>query len=320
MEFQDAYKVIDSTDVSNPMHEGRFDQLVKDFRDSYLRAVNYEGQVELHRNPMEVDEELRDDLGKRLQSLYNRPEMRDDDPEKHIGSCVSTRVKETWTRDKRLNSQYEAIERYCQVRSKNLNMIAVHMAECLALDQLFSDVTKWKSEKVGNGNTLANLTPLTTPGKTVHPLNFNSLSGQQFEWLVFAWLRQFKTWDDLQWLGLPGSDGGRDIWGVAKGKTYCCQCTNTRRLSSTKAKADIDKLARGQHIPDCYFVVCGGTVSANLRAMLKAYANAAGIREIRIWHSGELEEEIRAGSGSLLQRFFGGEAFPAASPIYMPIS
>jgi len=101
--------------------------------------------------------------------------------------------------------------------------------------------------------------------KTVLPIHFEDRSGGEFERLAFAYVSRLKAWEKIEWLGQTGSDDGRDIWGTDNGKSYCYQCANYRSLTLKKVTDDIDKLVEIGAIPDCFVVVCGGRVSANMR-------------------------------------------------------
>jgi len=149
--------------------------------------------------------------------------------------------------------------------------------------------------------------------KTVLPIHFEDRSGGEFERLVFGYVFRLKNWDKIEWLGQAGGDDGRDIWGTDNGKTYCYQCANYRSLALKKVTGDIDKLVKINAIPDCFVVVCGGRVSANMRSMISSYAAQYGIRETHIWSGPELEEKLRKDAPELLRRFIDGEIFPELS-------
>ncbi|MGV8135067.1 MAG: hypothetical protein AB2L20_07625 [Mangrovibacterium sp.] len=156
-------------------------------------------------------------------------------------------------------------------------------------------------------------TSVLTVERTVLPIHFEDRSGNEFERLVFAYVFRIKEWDTLEWLGQTGDDDGRDIWGVHTGMTYCYQCANYRSLALKKVTDDIDKFVDTGLIPDCFTVVCGGRVSANMRNSIKKYAADKGIKETHIWNGVELEEKLRKDAPELLKRFVEGEIFPELS-------
>ena len=156
-------------------------------------------------------------------------------------------------------------------------------------------------------------TSALTVERTVLPIHFEDRSGSEFERLVFAYVFRIKEWETFEWLGQTGDDDGRDIWGVYNGTTYCYQCANYRSLVFKKVTDDIDKLVEVGLIPDCFTVVCGGRVSANMRNAIKKYATDKGIKETHVWNGIELEEKLRKDAPELLKRFVAGEIFPELS-------
>lgn len=146
--------------------------------------------------------------------------------------------------------------------------------------------------------------------KTVHPVHFEDFSGEQFERLVFAYVNRLKKWDKIAWLGQTGSDGGRDIWAEDGKTSYCYQCANYQQIVFKKVADDIRKLSANKTIPDKLIVVCGNTVSAEMRKKISDYALRFGINDTQVWSGVELEEKLRSESPDLLQRFVKGETFP----------
>jgi hypothetical protein len=147
-------------------------------------------------------------------------------------------------------------------------------------------------------------------GGTVHPVHFADLSGSDFEWMVYAYISRIDEWDSIKWLGETGSDGGRDIWGVKGGESWCYQCANHRQLRYKKITGDIDKLVKNKTIPFNFMVVCSGPVSADMRDKISGYAKKAGIKNTDVWSGVEFEEKLRKDTPELLRRFFKGDPFP----------
>jgi len=146
--------------------------------------------------------------------------------------------------------------------------------------------------------------------KAILPIHFEDRSGTEFERLVFAYLVRLRTWNKLEWLGQLGSDGGRDIWGVFNGESYCYQCANYKKLILDKITNDIDKLANLSTIPDNFIAVCGNSVSTQMRSRVVSYAQKAGIAKAEVWSGVEFEERVRKDAPDLIRRFVEGEAFP----------
>jgi energy-coupling factor transporter ATP-binding protein EcfA2 len=308
-----AYTILES--IRTPLHEKDFTFLVQRFQMEYLKERNYEQQLLLHRDPDLVKCAILTELYRDLLEIQDRDEMKDFCPETKIFGCVPTIIADIWKADKRLKTLFDAIEIYCRERTKDVSVIATHLAEYRALNKLVNRVSMQLNRKVQHRKSEDKvLTKKSvyhqTPEKLVLPIHFEDRSGLDFERLVFAFLNRLKRWDSLEWLGQTGDDGGRDIWGVNEGITYCYQCANYRQLSFQKVKLDIDKLLLKGNIPNCFTVVCGGRSGAKLRVRIQNYALSAGIQRTEVWSGAELEEKLREHAPTILKRFVLGEAFP----------
>lgn len=155
--------------------------------------------------------------------------------------------------------------------------------------------------------------------KTVRPINFSELSGQEFERLVFATLLRMHAWHTLDWHGQTGSDGGRDIVGTrdddhGNRMTVVIACANWKSFTSTKGNSDIDKIVAGLGEPPReVVVVAGNAVSAETKAKCQAYARSKGIAASQVWAGTEFEEHLRFHADSVLERFFNGQELPDES-------
>lgn len=152
--------------------------------------------------------------------------------------------------------------------------------------------------------------------KTVHPIAFSSLSGHEFERLVFATLLRMRAWHSLNWHGQSGGDGGRDIIGVCddaygRPSTVVVACANWKAFTASKAIADIDSLVKTLGAaPDEAIVVAGSSVSSDTKDKIDAHARSVGIRTSQTWSAPELEENLRFHAPSVLKRFFEGVELP----------
>ncbi|TND08851.1 MAG: hypothetical protein FD123_1705 [Bacteroidetes bacterium] len=146
--------------------------------------------------------------------------------------------------------------------------------------------------------------------KTVMRIHFSDRPGVEFERLTFAYASRQKDWDKIEWLGQVGHDGGRDVWGEYKNESTCYLCANHSQLTINKAKGDIDTLAKKKTVPNNLVVVCGGTVSANLRKKVQDYGKDAGAKTVEVWSGVEFEEKLRKETPELIKRFVEGEPFP----------
>ncbi len=152
--------------------------------------------------------------------------------------------------------------------------------------------------------------------KTVHPIDFSTLSGHEFERLVFASLLRMRAWHSLNWHGQTGRDGGRDIIGICDDRygrqsTVVVACANWQAFTFAKAKGDIDNFTRTLGSPpNEVIVVAGSSVSADTKAKIGGHARSKGIHESRTWSGVEFEEHLRFHAASVLNRFFNGVELP----------
>lgn len=109
------------------------DQLIKGFQKSYLEEKNYYERLELHRNPVEVKNEVLNELYSYLIQIQNRDEMIDIDLERSAQGYVPTKIMDIWKADKRIRSLYGSIQYYCKKKEKDFNTIAIHIAEYRAI-------------------------------------------------------------------------------------------------------------------------------------------------------------------------------------------
>src|SRR5579872_26906 len=137
-----AYLVLEMLDKSQVIDEAAFQQLQKTFEQAYLEERNYQERITYHRKPDELKNEVLSELNDELQRLHRRQEMLDIDVEKKAQGYVTTRIGEIWKADKRLKTLYNAIKKYCDVKSKDFNEIAVHIAEYRALHKLFFKIQR----------------------------------------------------------------------------------------------------------------------------------------------------------------------------------
>lgn len=158
------------------------------------------------------------------------------------------------------------------------------------------------NKKLNSGSTIIT--------KAVSKIHFEDRNPADFERLVFAHLLRQKKWSLIEWLGEVGDDGGRDIWAVYRGETYCFLCANYRKLTLRKAQSDIDKLKVKKTVPNRITVVCGGTISSDLRKKIDHYAKATGANKVRSITGAEFEEILRFEAPDLIERFFNGVVFP----------
>lgn len=88
------------------------------------------------------------------------------------------------------------------------------------------------------------------------------------------------------------------------------QCANYQKLTLKKVTDDIDKLIKGNTIPDNFIVICGGKATPDLRDKIIKYANSKSIKRAAAWNGIEFEEKLRKDNPEIIKRFVDGEAFP----------
>jgi len=305
----DAYQIVETQNFDSIISAVEFSDYQKQFENAYLDKTQYAERLEAHRRPQELKNEMLMNLNQLLITMHQRPEMRDIDEK--VAGYVPGRVKELWIADKKIRSCYDAIIKYCALRSADTNSTLIHMAEYKALYTVFRKIQR--SLKVIKTINLDHPKPITMK-KTVHPIHFEDLSWSQFEWLIFAFVRRLRTWDQIEWFGQLGHDEGEDIWGESAGATYCYLCANYKSLTLKKGKDDVDKLVKFNRVPDFLIVVCGGKVAASINKGIREHAQNAGIKNVEIWSGPDLEENIREKANDLLERFFEGISFPKTAP------
>jgi hypothetical protein len=152
--------------------------------------------------------------------------------------------------------------------------------------------------------------------KTTHPISFSSLSGHEFERLVFAMLLRMRAWHALNWHGQSGGDGGRDIIGVCNDqygapKKVVVACANWKAFTLGKATGDIDSFLKTLGTPpNEVIIVAGSSVSADTKDKIDEHARSKNISESHTWSGSEVEELLRFHAPSVLDRFFHGVELP----------
>lgn len=128
-----AYDILQDLTGAPPIDEVTFHKLVDDFVKNYLACKSYEERLQKHRNPLEVQQEIYQDLCSKIHQIQNRPEMRDFDPDKNSLGYVPVKIRDIWDADKEIKRLYKAVQVFCETRNQEFNPIAVHIAECRAL-------------------------------------------------------------------------------------------------------------------------------------------------------------------------------------------
>lgn len=133
-------KVLEKIGTEKQIQPEVFYQLIKEFRTSYLISKNYYERLEIHRHPIEVKNEVLQELYSYLLQIQGREEMRHFDIENKSSGHVPTKVMDIWRSDKRIKSLYNATRKYCEITGKNLNIIATHIAEYRAMNKVVNTI------------------------------------------------------------------------------------------------------------------------------------------------------------------------------------
>ncbi len=146
--FKDAYELSKELSNTTVIDAVLFDKLKIDFKTDFLKSINYEERLEQSRVPKEYKHSITRKLNDYLLKIQQREEMREYDPEENSHGYVPARVNRIWDGDKRLKNIFEAIGIYCVGRGRDLEITAVHMAEYLALQELYTEIDSsiYKSE------------------------------------------------------------------------------------------------------------------------------------------------------------------------------
>jgi hypothetical protein len=132
----DAYQYLRAIDDNHLIDEETFYQLIIEFQNSYLQNSDYQQRVLRHRDTEEVSQDLLKQLYDYDHAIQYRPDMRDDDEVNKTFSFIPSVIKEMWKSDKHLKTLYRTVQAYCQLRNKDFNTIAVHIAEFRAIIRL----------------------------------------------------------------------------------------------------------------------------------------------------------------------------------------
>lgn len=147
MVYSDAYAILQNIDACETISEDFFNRLQIQIRNNYLEAKDYHNRLEIHRHPIELKNEILNDLRTYFQEIQNRADMRDINEERKISGYVPTKVGDIWRADKRLRSLYNAVKAYCELRSKDFNTIAVHIAEYRSLTKMYWNIDRNANRK-----------------------------------------------------------------------------------------------------------------------------------------------------------------------------
>lgn len=148
--YKDAYEIAKEYSSTTIIDAVLFDKLKIDFKKDFLKSINYEERLEQSRVPKEYKHSVTRKLNDYLLEIQQREEMRDFDSEENSYGYVPARVNRIWDGDKRLKNIFDAIGVYCVDRGRDLIITAIHMAEYLALQELYSEIDSsiYKSEEM----------------------------------------------------------------------------------------------------------------------------------------------------------------------------
>jgi len=133
-----AYEVLRTINTFIDITEIEYNGLIANFHNSFLGERNYEERLMLHRNPVELQNEMLRDVYKDLTTIQRREELRHvhSKGERLISTYVATEIEDVWKADKRLPSLFFAIKEFSKGTGRNFTETAVHQAEFKALCDL----------------------------------------------------------------------------------------------------------------------------------------------------------------------------------------
>jgi hypothetical protein len=142
-----AYDIILSIDTTQPLNPQQFSQLITDFERNLMSFYQYHERIAKHRQPTTVKSEIYQLLCKVAGEIQNRPEMLDVDPLTRNSSYTPTIINDLWRADKYGKTLYNAVLNYCNLRSKDFNTVAVHIAEYRAVNRLIYRINRSINKK-----------------------------------------------------------------------------------------------------------------------------------------------------------------------------
>lgn len=153
MAYRNAYTILEKIGRKNRITEEQFNRLQVEIRNDYLADKDYHNRLAIHRRPIEFKNEIIHELLHYFQEIQQRPEMRDHDELKESSGYVPSKVSEIWKTDRRLKSLYNAVKAYSELRGKNFNTMAVHIAEYRTLTRLYRQINRTTNRRVPEAKT-----------------------------------------------------------------------------------------------------------------------------------------------------------------------
>lgn len=138
----DAYAMLKSFNTDDEISENHFNQLTRDFEIQYLEERDYRNRLLEHRKPIVLMNETLNELNKYLLEIQAREPLRDIDEERKSYGYATTKINDIWTESKKVKTLYNAVKRYCQLRGKEFNIIAVHVAEYRAMNKVYRKIRR----------------------------------------------------------------------------------------------------------------------------------------------------------------------------------
>lgn len=117
-----AYEVLRTINTFIDITEIEYNGLIANFHNSFLGERNYEERLMLHRNPVELQNEMLRDVYKDLTTIQRREELRHvhSKGERLISTYVVTEIEDVWKADKRLPSLFFAIKEFSKELAETL--------------------------------------------------------------------------------------------------------------------------------------------------------------------------------------------------------
>ncbi len=141
---------------------------------------------------------------------------------------------------------------------------------------------------------------------TNHPLPFSLLKPPEFERLTL-WLAQAEGYQEVEHLGVPGSERGRDVIACRNGELWYLQCKNVKKIGAAALRKEVDKIvALASREPDkrptgiIFVITCdtGAAVRDEVRGYCREQALAC-----HFWAWSELDAMTKK-HRDIVQEFF----------------
>jgi hypothetical protein len=136
----DAYQYLKEMENGTLISEDQFYKAIKEFQRAILEKEDYEGRLQRHRVPEEVNNDVLQKLYTYDNAIQQRPELQHIDNNNY--TFVTSVITQLWKADKYLKTLYRTAQHYCEKENKDFNTIAIHVAEFRATVRLEAKIRR----------------------------------------------------------------------------------------------------------------------------------------------------------------------------------